>query len=58
MEQILSLIDDLIEMEKARDAEYKAMAIKAHKASQSMGESGLLFHLKALRELAEKEKNK
>jgi hypothetical protein len=55
MDKIIALVNDLIEMEKARDAEHKALAIAAGKASKAVGESAILFHLKGLKELCEAE---
>jgi hypothetical protein len=55
MDKIIALVNDLIEMEKVRDAEHKALAIAAGKASKAVGESAILFHLKGLKELCEAE---
>lgn len=55
MNKIIALIDDLIAIEETRDREFKAAAIAAHKCNAAVGESRMLFHLKILKELAEKE---
>jgi hypothetical protein len=55
MERSIELINQLIALEEERDRQHKIWAIKNHKASQSVGESAMLFHLKSLKELVELE---
>ena len=49
----LRLIDQCIEQAKKEDAHHKANAIANNKAAQAVGESFMVFHLKALRGLIE-----
>jgi len=51
VETSLSLLDQIIEKAEQEDAAHKAMAIKNNNASQAAGESWMIFHLKALKEL-------
>lgn len=51
MKESLRLLDEIIEMEKSRDAGLKELFIRANKASLSVGESAVLAHLKNLKEL-------
>jgi len=55
MKQSLELIDTLIELEKARDIQWKAAQIKLGHGDLSVGESSMLFHLKTLKELIKNE---
>ena len=50
-EKVLNFLDQIIEKAEADDYEYKAAALAANKASQAIGESWMVFHLKALKEL-------
>ena len=47
----LELLDQIIDFEKLLDKKHKEVAIANHKASQSIGESWTVHHLKNLREL-------
>ena len=49
--RIIRLLDQIIEKAKEEDEEHKRRAISMHRASQSVGESWVLFHLKELRSL-------
>ena len=51
IETALNLLDQLIQKAEEEDATHKAAAIKNNKASQAVGESWMVFHLKALKEL-------
>jgi hypothetical protein len=55
MRQSIQLLDEIIQMEQARDAAYKKAMRDANKLLKSDGESQMLFHLKALKELLDKE---
>jgi hypothetical protein len=50
----LRLLDQIIEAATEEDRIHKAEAISRSKASQSIGESWMCFHLKRLKELLEK----
>jgi len=47
----LNLLNQIIERAEEDDRVHKAAAIKNNKASQSIGESWMVFHLKALRDV-------
>ena len=47
----IDLIDQMIERAKQEDGELKKKRIKENKAAQTVGESWMVFHLKALRGL-------
>jgi hypothetical protein len=49
MTHILTLIDQLILMEEFRDNEHKKLMLAQHKGAAAVGESSMMFHLKALR---------
>lgn len=51
MSQTLQLLDQIVEIAKAKDAAWKEIHKRLHKASQSVGEDSLVFHLERLREL-------
>ena len=51
MKTSLSLLDQIIEKAEQENAAHKAAAIKNNKASQAVGESWMVFHLKALKDL-------
>ena len=46
-----NLLDQIIEKAEQEDRAHKATALKSHKASLTAGESWMLFHLKALRQM-------
>ena len=50
----IELIDFIIEEAEKDDELHKKIMIKLNKGSQAVGESSVIFHLKALRELIEK----
>ena len=50
-EAALDLLDQIIQNAKQKDETHKMTALKNHKASQAVGESWMVFHLKVLREL-------
>ena len=54
--KILPFLEQIIEKAKQDDLEWKAAMMKANKAQQTIGESWMVHHLKALKELIEKEK--
>ena len=56
MKDALNLLNDIILMEQERDDLFKKWAIENHKGSLALGESKILFHLKALKELIEKKR--
>ena len=49
----LELVGQIIEKAEQEDLAYKARVINSNKASQAVGESWMVFHLKALKELIE-----
>ncbi len=51
MKKSLQLLDEIIEIEKELDKNYRAMAHSLHKSGKTLGESMMAFHLRALREL-------
>ena len=51
----IRLINQIIQFAILEDEKFKKEAIKKNKASQASGESWLVHHLKALKELIEKE---
>ena len=55
MERSIALIDDLIEIEKARDIEFKKLALQANRESLAVGDSAMIYHLKNLKELIQVE---
>ena len=55
MKRSINLLNQIIEKAEAEDLEYKQKMIKNHKASKSIGESWMIFHLKQLKEVIEKE---
>ena len=52
---ILNLLDQIVEKAKADDEIHKREALAGHRGSQAVGEGWMLFHLKVLRELVEKD---
>lgn len=52
-ERALRLVDYLISEAEKIDKIHCRNAIKNHKASEAIGESSLVFHLKVLKELLE-----
>ena len=55
MKKSINLLNQIIEKAEAEDLDYKRKMIENHKASKSVGESWMLFHLKQLREVIEGE---
>lgn len=55
MENSLAMIDDLIRLEEVHDKLFKELALRANKASLSVGESAMKKHLETLKELVQKE---
>jgi|TARA_R110000751_G_scaffold42375_3_gene98488 hypothetical protein len=49
-ENCRSLLNDIILTAEEQDAVHKVAAIKAGKGSQAVGQSWMVFHLKALKE--------
>jgi hypothetical protein len=47
----IDLLNQIIKMESLRDEEHKKYWASQKKYSKSVGESSILFHLKALKEL-------
>ena len=54
--KILPFLDQIIEKAEQDDLEWKAAMLKANKAQQAIGESWMVHHLKALKELIKKER--
>ena len=54
--KILPFLEQIIEKAEQDDLEWKAAMLKANKAQHAIGESWMIHHLKALKELLEKEK--
>tara|TARA_Y100000593_G_scaffold49908_1_gene94051 strand:+ start:14369 stop:14557 length:189 start_codon:yes stop_codon:yes gene_type:complete len=52
-ERALRLVDYLISEAEKIDEIHRHNAIKNHKASEAVGESSFVFHLKVLKELLE-----
>ncbi len=50
-EKVLNFLDQIIERAEAEDYRHKAAALSANRASQAIGESWMVFHLKALKDL-------
>jgi len=57
MNKTLKLLDQIIGKAELDDKDYKRVMIKNHKASKSIGEGWMIFHLKKLKELIKKESN-
>jgi len=53
MKEILDFVDQLIEVEKKRDAEYREFCHSVHKDSKAIGESIMIYHLETLKEMLE-----
>ena len=49
----LQLIDQMIERAEGEDAQVREELIKGNRACRTVGESWMVFHLKALKELIE-----
>jgi len=49
--QALRLVSQMLEKAKKEDEIHKAIALQNHKASQAIGDSWLVHHLEALKEL-------
>ena len=54
-EKALGLLDFLVKQAEKADELHKKEAIRAGKGSKAVGESSLLFHLRTLRDLIDKE---
>lgn len=54
--KVSNLLNEIIKKAEEQDAFYKKQMIAAHKANLAVGESWLVFHLKALKELLEMDK--
>jgi len=52
---IKDLLDQIISLAEQQDKEWKAINLAKHKASQTIGDSALIFHLNALKELINRE---
>ena len=57
LSNILNLLDQIIERAAHEDEQSKKIAIAEHRGSQAIGEGWMLFHLKILREIIEKNGN-
>jgi len=55
MKESLKLLDQIMEKAMFDDEEHKKEMIAKHKASKTVGESWMIFHLKKLKELIQKE---
>lgn len=55
MNRVLELLDQIIELAEEQEKALNQANIALHRASRTVGESSVLFHLKALRELIVKE---
>jgi hypothetical protein len=55
MKQALDLLNQIIEMAQQQDEDLKELNILKHRANRTVGEGIVVFHLKALKELLEKE---
>ena len=51
----LELLDQILNRALDDDEQYKRLMIKNHKASKSVGESWMVHHLKALKDLINKD---
>jgi len=58
MSTSLTLLDQIIEIAQAQEKELNKANLLLHKASRTVGESALLYHLKLLRQLLESEEGK
>ena len=54
--KILPFLEQIIEKAEQDDLEWKAAMLKANKAQHAIGESWMVHHLKALKELIKKER--
>tara|TARA_Y100000593_G_scaffold78394_1_gene145575 strand:- start:78 stop:287 length:210 start_codon:yes stop_codon:yes gene_type:complete len=57
MKESLKMLNQIIERAKIDDLLYKKQMIENHEASKAVGESWMIFHLKILKGLIEKENN-
>ena len=55
-ERQINLLNQIIEEAERQDIEFKRAMMTTHQANKSLGESWMVFHLKALRELILSEK--
>ena len=51
MKAQLDLLDQIIEMAKAKDEAWKEIHQRLHKSAQTVGQDSIVFHLEKLREL-------
>ena len=58
MKAAIHLLDEILVEAEYQDKIHKIQSLKNNKASQSIGESWMVFHLKSLRELLELESKK
>lgn len=54
--KVLPFLEQIIKKARQDDLEWKAAMIRSHKAQRATGESWMVYHLEALKELIEKEK--
>lgn len=55
MKKSLQMLDQIIEKAKFDDIEYKKIMIENHKASNTVGDSWMVFHLTELKKLIKEE---
>ena len=55
MNKSLQLLEQIIELAKAKDESWKQIHRQLHQASQSIGEDTIVFHLQQLKELIQEE---
>ena len=53
MKTAIDLLDEILIEAEHQDKIHKAQSLRSNRASQSVGESWMVFHLKALKELLE-----
>jgi hypothetical protein len=53
MKTAIDLLDEILIEAEHQDKIHKAQSLRGSRASQSVGESWMVFHLKALKELLE-----
>lgn len=51
LEMAINLLNQLIEEAERQDVEFKRVMLTQHQAEKTIGESWMVFHLKALKEL-------
>ena len=52
-QKVIDFLDQIIDHAEQEDKLHKLQAIQRHKASEAIGESWMVFHLKALKQLIE-----